>query len=166
MILIGNIIVLYPFRSGIEMATSQRQDIDLGIVRYEYGESARARRAVLQIKTAKYYNGGLISDASVYWVGDHSRQNMISFGNDQDGDYSKRLLISARTVKATQKAVDTQHAQVFTAEVIADLTKAAKASYAARVKAGKDGMGNVYPADTQTVPLTGGSVICDAPVTL
>ena len=127
------------------MATSQKQDIDLDIVRYEYGETSRARRAVLEIETSKYYNGGLISDASVYWVGDHSRQQMLSLGNDADGDYSKRLLVSARTVKATQKAIDTQHAQVFTTEVIADLTKAAKERYASRITAGIDGMGNVYP---------------------
>lgn len=52
------------------MANAQRQDIELGIVRYEYGEADRKQVAVLQIETSKYYNGGLISDAAArkeYW---------------------------------------------------------------------------------------------------
>jgi hypothetical protein len=126
------------------MAQKQTRDIDLGIIRFEYGESERARKAVLTIETSKYYNGGLISDATVYWVGDHSRQNMMSLGGD-GGDYGKRLKVSARTVKATQKNIDTQHVEVFTAETIEALIRAAKEHYAAVVRQGKDGYGNTYP---------------------
>lgn len=126
------------------MANAQKQDIDLGITRFEYGEASRERRAVLQIETSKYYNGGLISDAGVYWVGDHSRQNCMSLGGD-GGDYGKRLKISAKTVKATQRNIDAQHAEVFTSEAIERLTQAAKDHYAAVVRAGVDGFKNTYP---------------------
>lgn len=125
------------------MAKSQSQDIDLGITRYEYGDVARKQVAVLQIQTRKYYNGGLISDATVYWVGNHSRQNCIALGGD-GGDYGKRLKISARDVKATQKAIDRQHAEVFTPEAIAQLVEYAKLHYAAVVRAGVDGFRNTY----------------------
>lgn len=126
------------------MAVERRQDIDLGIVRYEYGDAARAQRAVLTIDTGKYYNGGLISSAVVYWVGTHSRQNCVGLGGD-GGDYWKRLLVSAKGVRATQKNIDGQHQQAFTPEVIAGLVTAAKAHYAAAVKAGVDGFHNTYP---------------------
>lgn len=130
------------------MAISRKQDIQLGIVRCEYGDLNRKRFAVLEIETGKYYNGGLISDANVYWVGDHSRQSCLSLGG-KDSDYNKRLKISAKTVKATQKAIDTQHAEVFTAEAVADLVKYAKLHYARVVREGRDGMGNTYPAELQ-----------------
>lgn len=132
--------------------TSQKQDIDLGITRFEYGEESRHQRAVLEIETHKYYNGGLISAATVYWVGQHSRQNMISLGNDASSndassDYGKRLKISERTVRATQRNINKQHLEVFTPQVIEDLTRAAKERYASRVAAGKDAYGNVYPSE-------------------
>jgi len=126
------------------MANARKQDIDLGITRLEYGEASRERRAVLQIETSKYYNGGLISDADVYWVGASSRQRMVSLGDDS-GDYGKRLFVSAKDVRATQGAIDRQHAEVFTADVIARLTQAAKDHYAAIVRVGIDAYKNVYP---------------------
>lgn len=132
------------------MATAQKRDIDLGITRYEYGDAGRAQRAVLQIETSKYYNGGLISDAAVYWVGVHCRQNCISLGTD-GGDYGKRLKISGREVKATQKAIGTQHAEVFADEVVAGLVAAAKERYAAAIRAGVDGFHNTYPAPVGAV---------------
>lgn len=125
------------------MANAQKQDIDLGITRFEYGESARPQRAVLQIETSKYYNGGLISDASVYWIGNRSRQSCLSLGGD-GGDYGKRLLISDK--KATQGNIDRQHKEVFTPEVVAKLVQAATERYASAVKAGIDGFKNTYPA--------------------
>lgn len=128
------------------MATSQTKDIGLGIIRYEYGEADRPQCAVLEIETSKYYNGGLISTASVYWVGENCRQQMMSLGGDTDGDYSKRIKVSAKTVKATQKAIDAQHAEVFTPEAIAQLAEYAKLHYAAVVNAGVDGFKNTYPA--------------------
>lgn len=126
------------------MAQDKRQDIDLGIVRFEYGEAARSRRAVLEIATRKHYNGGLISDATVYWVGDHSRQNCMSLGGN-GGDYNYRLRVTPKDMRATQKNIDLLHAQVFGEDVVAGLVRAAKAHYASVVAAGSDGFGNTYP---------------------
>ncbi len=132
------------------MSQKQMQDIELGIVRLEYGDAARPQRAVLTIETSKYYNGGLISDATVYWVGRNCRSNMITLGGtDSEGDYGERLKVSERTVKATQKAIDRQHAEVFTPEVVAQLMGYAKLHYARYVSAGVDGMKNTYPAEIQ-----------------
>lgn len=126
------------------MATKKTEDIDLGITRLEYGDTARPQRAVLTIETSKYYNGGLISDASVYWIGKHSRQQTISMGTPGGGDYSKRLKISGQNVKATQRAIDNQHAEVFTTETKVRLSEAAKAHYTASVASGIDGYQNIY----------------------
>lgn len=125
------------------MATAQKQDIDLGISRFEYGDVTRERRGVLQIETSKYYNDGLISDAVVYWVGKHNHQSCVSLGTDS-GDYSKRLKISGKAVKATQKNIDKQHAEIFTDETVKSLVQAAKERYARFVAAGVDGFGNTY----------------------
>ena len=125
------------------MATSQKQEIELNITRLEYGDAARPQRAVLEIETRKYYNGGLISSASVYWVGQSSRSQCIALGGD-GGDWSKKLRVSDRTVKATQKAIDRQHAEVFTPEVVAQLAVYAKAHYASAIEAGEDGFRNKY----------------------
>lgn len=127
------------------MANAQKQDIELGITRFEYGELDRKQVAVLQIETSKYYTGGLISDAGVYWVGSHCRQNCMSLSADASGDYGKRLIVN-RAAKATQKAIDKQHAEAFTPEVVARLVEAAKAHYANVVRAGVDGFRNTYPA--------------------
>lgn len=124
------------------MANAQRQDIDLGITRLEYGNQTRPQQATLQIETSKYYNGGLLSDASVYWVSENCRQQLMSLG-DGSGDYSRRLLIN-KSAKATQKNIDAQHAQVFTPEVVAQLTEYAKLHYARFVREGKDGFQNTY----------------------
>lgn len=126
------------------MAETTKQDIELGITRLEYGDAERPQRAVLQIETSKYYNGGLISDASVYWIGRNCRQQMIGLGGS-GGDYSKRLIVSERTVRATKGNIAKQHAAAFTPEVVAGLTQAAKDHYAAAVRAGVDGMHNTYP---------------------
>lgn len=128
------------------MAQAKKQDIDLGITRFEYGDKGRKQKAVLTIETDKYYNGGLLSDATVYWVGDHSRQTCVALGGD-GGDYRKRLSMSAREVRATQKAIDKQHAEVFTADAIAHLVDGAKLHYAAVVRAGVDGFHNTYPSE-------------------
>ncbi len=71
---------------------------------------------------------------------------MITLGGSEGGDYEKRLKVSERTVKATQKAIDRQHAEVFTPEVVAQLSGYAKLHYARYVRAGVDGMKNTYPA--------------------
>ncbi len=126
------------------MANAQKQDIALGITRYEYGEPARKRVAVLQIETRKYYDKGLISDASVYWVGEHSRQRTVSLGGDERGDYDRRLKVSGRDMRATQRAIDKQHAEVFTPDIVAGLVAGAKLHYATAISAGVDGFHNVY----------------------
>lgn len=129
------------------MASSQRRDIDLGITRFERGDNAAKKVAVLQIETRKHYNGGLISDASVFWVGDYSRSQLLSFGAD-GGDYSKRLKVSSKA-KATQKAIDSQHAEVFTDVAVDALVDDAKGYYAVGIRAGKDSMGNTYEIPTE-----------------
>ncbi len=128
------------------MSAAQKQDIDLAIKRLEYGEADRPQHAVLTIETSKHYNGGLISDATVYWVGAHSRQNTMALHGD-GGDYRKRLFNSARTVKATQRAIDRQHAEVFTPEVVAGLVQAAHEHYARYVRDGVDSFRNTYHAE-------------------
>ena len=69
------------------------------------------------------------SDAIVYWIGDQCKSHAFGIGRPGDGDYSKTVRQSERTVKATQKAIDTQHAAVFTSDVVAALVAEAKAHY-------------------------------------
>jgi hypothetical protein len=110
------------------MADDRKQDIELGLTRpsttYE-----DERRAVLTIDTGKSYNGGIRSTATVFWCNGRSRSHAFGIGNTASGDWSKQLKQTERTVKATQKAIDRQHAEVFTAEVIADLAAKAKTYY-------------------------------------
>jgi hypothetical protein len=110
------------------MAQDQRQDIDLGISRLEYGDPARPQHAVLTLTTGKHYAGGVESSARVYWIGLHSRSH--AFGLAGKGDFDMPRMKWERTTKATQRAIDRQHAEVFTAEVIEQLTQAAKEHYA------------------------------------
>lgn len=133
------------------MAKLESVDIELGITRLEYGDAARPQRAVLTLSTRKYSRGGLISDATVYWVSQHSRQCMISFAGD--GDFTKRLLVTDRTVKATQKNLDKCSKGAFLLEVVVMLVDAAKAHYAPYVRDGVDGFKNVYIANDR--PLGG-----------
>ncbi len=125
------------------MAQDRTQDIELGITRLEYGDSSRPQRAVLTIETSKSYSGGLVSRASVCWHGYHCRQQMIGVGGS-GGDFSQRIKVSERTVKATQKNIDTQHVAAFPPDVISSLTQAAKDHYASVVAAGVDGFKNTY----------------------
>ena len=125
------------------MANDQKQNIELGITRLEWGDSQRPQRAVLEISTSKHYYG-LGSEAKVYWHGQHSRSNMMSIGSGGGGDFSKTVARADRTVKATQKNIDKLHATAFTPEVIAELVEAAKAHYAEAVQSGIDSFKNVY----------------------
>ncbi len=109
------------------MATDREQDIDLGLTRNEYNDPTRPRRAVLTISTGKHYYG-LGAEARVYWVGNHFRSCAMSLGAS-GGDYS-RTLAKVPNGRATQKAIDTLHAQTFTPETIASLTAEALAYYA------------------------------------
>lgn len=95
-----------------------------GLERDDYGQT---RYAFLVLETGKDYNGRMKSDATVFWVGDHSRQH--AFGLGGGGDFSKTVLRTPGKVTATQKAIDRQHAEVFTAEVVESLTAEAKDWY-------------------------------------
>lgn len=110
------------------MATSITQDIDLGISRVDTTTGGRIQRAILTIDTSKALRGGLESDATVSWHSEHSRSH--AFGLGGGGDFSKKLHRSMQNVKATQKAIDTQHAAVFTPDVVEALVAEAKAYYA------------------------------------
>lgn len=107
------------------MATKQTQDIDLGLTRNDY--SNRPTRAVLTIETDKAYRTGIDSDAKVQWHGAGFRTH--AFGLGGGGDFSKTIAKNL-TARATQKAIDTLHAQTFTPETIAALTAEALAYYA------------------------------------
>lgn len=98
------------------MAVDRSEVIELGLTRADF--AGELRKAVLILKTAKDSRGGLRSDATVFWEGFHSRQH--EFGLGAGGDYSKTLL-EIPNVRATQKAIDAQHAQVFTENFRADL---------------------------------------------
>lgn len=126
------------------MSADKKQDIDLGITRFEYGEMERPQRAVLTISTGKGFNGGLRSCVTVFWLSPGSRSTMLGLGGG--GDFSKTVKVSDRTVRATQKAIDTQHAEVFTPEAIEELKQAATAHYAKYISAGIDGYKNTYAA--------------------
>lgn len=117
------------------MATQQTQDIDLDMNRLEYEDDPTSRRhAVLTLTTRKYYGGGIISDAIVYWDNGRSRQHRVSLGGN-GSDYDKRLHLSEKTVKATQRNIDRQHTEIFTPEVVAILTQSAKAHYSQKASA-------------------------------
>lgn len=131
-------------------AVDASRKIELGITRLEYGEADRPQRAVLELSTHKHYNGGLISTATVFWHGEHSKSNLISLGGGS-GDFTRRLRVSERTVRATQKNIDTQHAAAFPPDVIASQTQAAKDHYARFVAEGVDGMKNTYFPAIQTL---------------
>lgn len=126
------------------MATSRTQNIDLGIVRLEYGESERLQRAVLTIETDKH-DCGIVSDATVFWHGRSSRQHLFGLGSS-GGDFSKRLRV--RATRGTQRNIDAQHAEAFTAETIETLKQAARAHYARVIETGEDGHGNTSYALT------------------
>ncbi len=122
------------------MAITPKNDIPLGIMRLEFGVTGREQTAVIEVSTLKGYNGGLVSSAQVFWVSPDSRSFMIY------GDFSKRVHVSPRGVKATQKALDAQHAEVFTGTAIHQLIDEARAYYATAVAAGVDKYKNAYLA--------------------
>lgn len=110
------------------MAHKQTQDINLNLTRNEWGNpDGKLQTAVLNIETDKAYSGGLDSRAQVFWLADHSRSCAIGMGHG--GDFSKKIAVN-KALRATQKAIDTMHAAVFTPEVIASLTAEALAYYA------------------------------------
>lgn len=135
------------------MADDKTQEIELGITRLEYGDTTRPQRAVLELKTGKHYDGGLVCRASVYWHGFHSRSQLIGLGTNS-GDYSRRPARTDTGVRATQKNIDNRHAEIFTPEAVAAITAEAKAHYAGVVEAGIDGFKNTYPTPEAAVKIS------------
>ena len=78
--------------------------------------------AELYLYTHKYGDGGVISMASVHFVGNGYRVCELF------GDYGRRMKLD-RAARATQKAIDTQHAEVFTPDTIAEILKQVTAHY-------------------------------------
>ncbi len=107
------------------MAADKSEVIELGLTRTD--SSGEVQTAILVLETEKALRGGLKSSATVFWRGSHCRQH--AFGLGGGGDYSKTLLQSPG-VRATQKAIDTQHARVFTDELRADLATESRKWYA------------------------------------
>ena len=107
------------------MAIEKSEVFELALTRTDF--SGEVREAILILETDKDLRGGLKSSATVFWKGSQSRQH--AFGLGCGGDYSKTLLRSPG-VRATQKAIDTQHARVFTDGVRAGLTTEARQWYA------------------------------------
>ena len=97
------------------MANAVRQRIELDITKH-------GRRAILTIKTDKGYRGGVRSGATVAWS-DGQFESHLLYG---DFDTCQKTTQG----RATQKAIDTQHAAVFTPDVVAALVVEAKAFYA------------------------------------
>lgn len=90
------------------------------------GEATKGR---LTLETGKSYKGGIESSFKVCHVGKNFTSHAFGLGSGL-GDFSGKIL---RVVGiATQKKIDAQHAQVFTPEVIADITAKALAYYAAK----------------------------------
>jgi hypothetical protein len=113
------------------MAQDKKQLIDLGLTRVD--NTGRTTHGRIRLETGKHYNGGLVSDVHGEWVGDHFVTHAMSIGGpDALGDFAEVLHRTARDVKATQKSIDTQHARVFTSEVVEAVTRRALAHYAAQ----------------------------------
>lgn len=87
--------------------------------------TGRPQVARLKLYTHKPFSGGLASSANVEFVG----AGFVTF--EMFGDFSARLL-HVQGARATQKAIDAQHAKVFTPEVVAKLQEKVKAHYAAK----------------------------------
>jgi|ERR1700722_26252 len=114
------------------MAEPKTQDIELGIERKNY--SKQDERAVLTLKTDKSFRGGLRSSATVYWCRERVRSHCFGVAGAAGGD-DFGITLKQSALRATQAAIDRQHAEVFTPEAIASLTEAAKAHYGDKYKA-------------------------------
>ena len=101
------------------MANGVKQRIELGITNSE------GRKGILTLRTDKGYRGGVRSDGHVTW----SDGRFESCTLLQDFSMVARLNPTAR---ATQKAIDAQHAAVFTPDVVEAITAEAKGFYAAK----------------------------------
>jgi hypothetical protein len=111
------------------MAESRTIKIDLGLTQAEDGSTITAQ---LELETRKHSSGGITSNATVFWVGNHMKRHAFSLGSGR-GDFEAKVAAD-RNAKATQKAIDYQHHNAFTPQRIAELTEAAKAHYANQQK--------------------------------
>ena len=102
------------------MAQEPKQIIPIPALNIEEGA------AQLTLTTDKYFNGQIVSAAHIYFA----KNGMITF--ELAGDFRKVLLRTRE--RATQKALDTQHANTFTPEVIEALKAEALAFYAEKRK--------------------------------
>jgi hypothetical protein len=107
------------------MAQDREHVIDLELEREDY--SKRVTRARLTLETSKSYNGGIRSIARVDWVGAGFVTHALGLG--AGGDFSANVLRNT-SARATQKAIDTQHARAFPPAVVDALTIQAKDYYA------------------------------------
>jgi hypothetical protein len=80
----------------------------------------------LQLSTRKSENGKLYSSGHVQWAKDRC----VTF--ELCGDYSKTFYTTPTRVTATQKAIDKQHAAVFTPERVEEIKAEVVAFYAAK----------------------------------
>lgn len=103
------------------MANDKRQDIELGITR---DKGASKERAVLELRTSKGFRSGVQATATVFWISEDGYRSRLLFGDFQQN------VAATPAVKATQKAIDTLHAQAFTTAEIEALTEKAKEYYA------------------------------------
>ncbi len=106
------------------MAQPQLLKIDLKLTRQNSG--GETERAHLYLETGKHYDGGVCSDATLYWHGANSIYRSVGLGTG--GDFKRRVEFD-RSARATQKVIDAQHTRNFSAEAVDALTSAALAHY-------------------------------------
>lgn len=102
------------------MAQEPKQIIDIPELNNEQGA------ARMELSTRKYDNGQILSAVHVHFLKDF----MVTF--ELYGDFRKVVLRTR--ARATQKTLDSQHAQAFTPETIAALKVEILAFYASKRK--------------------------------
>jgi len=92
-------------------------------------KDGKPERAKLSLQTYKPYSGGLLSSARVDFVSPEGWQTHACGLGGGGGDYS-RSFFHNKAARATQSAIDKQHAEVFTPDVIAGIQSAIVLHYA------------------------------------
>jgi hypothetical protein len=116
------------------MATKRVINIELPeLTRQPSKYETSPRRCVIALETDKSYRGGVDATAQVGWE-DNRGFRKIAMGIGGGGDFSKtyRLIPGA----ATQKKIDTLHAEVFTPEMIESIKAAVRTYYAPKQQEG------------------------------
>lgn len=104
------------------MAYQRTTTISLNVSGMDAGTPVVAH---LILTTDRASKGGIESLAIVEWRGGVCA--VRAFGRGDSGDFYRTVHQTDRMVRATQKRIDTQHAEVFTPEVVKELQEAAKA---------------------------------------